>query len=255
MLAKTDGFSSSLLEEFSLGDLVVRLIRDQSNNTCRGRCMNFKVLWIAGLMLAATAGQVQAAFVYNFSFTTSTELGSTGQDGAVTGYFSLDDSTNGIINNLSDALGINELVVTSDTTGSGFVPIGQNLLTYSNPSFGITGWQLLSYNSFIADGNTATGQLIFAAAVGGAVGGLRPALTIGIAPGDDRVGIITWNPDGGENLGNRKTAAGALSAGDTLSITAAPSAVPEPTSIAMWGISAVGMAFARRKRRQMMLAA
>jgi hypothetical protein len=31
--------------------------------------------------------------------------------------------------------------------------------------------------------------------------------------------------------------------------------VPEPASIAMWGIGALGMAFARRKRRQMKLAA
>ena len=34
-----------------------------------------------------------------------------------------------------------------------------------------------------------------------------------------------------------------------------PSAVPEPASIAMWGLRAIGLVFARRKRQQMKLAA
>ncbi len=73
---------------------------------------------------------------------------------------------------MSDALKIRELVVTSDTSGTGFAPIGKNLLTYTDSSLGITGWQLLAYNSFVADGTTATGQLIFAASDGCVLGRL-----------------------------------------------------------------------------------
>lgn len=212
--------------------------------------MNLRFLWIAIFTFTSAHGVAHAGFIYNFRFTTSAELGNTGVDGAVSGYFSVDDSTNGIISNVSDALKIRELVVTSDTSGTGFAPIGKNLLTYTDSSLGITGWQLLAYNSFVADGTTATGQLIFAASDGVSSGGWMPGLTIGIYPGDDRVGIISWNPDMGKNLGRHKVAAGALRAGDTFTISAAPNPVPEPASLAMWGIGALGAMYAHRKRQQ-----
>lgn len=210
------------------------------------------VLLFISVIVCLFSQTARAGFVYDFRFTTSKELSTTGIDGEVAGYFSLPDATMGIINGLSDALLIDELVVTSDTTGTGFAPIGQNLLTYSDPVLGITGWQLLSYNGFVANGTSATGQLIFAAASGGAVGGLRPSLTIGLFPTDSqqRVGIITWNPDVALNLGNREAAAGGLGYGDSIEISAA-SQVPEPSSIGLFGIGAVSALGAMRRRRWM----
>ena len=205
--------------------------------------------------IALAAIQANAGFVYDFHFTTTSGLGNTGVDGEVTGYFALPDATMGIINDLAGALLINELVVTSDTTGTGFAPIGVNLLTYSDPVLGIDGWELYSSDGFVADGTTASGQLAFSAVSGGGVGGERPFLAFGLSPSDSsqRVGIITWNPDLDQDLGNRKTAAGSLQFGDTVEISAA-SSVPEPSGLALLGMGVAGVGGYRWRRKRLLTA-
>lgn len=61
--------------------------------------------------------------------------------------------------------------------------------------------------------------------------------------------------DEGYQIGGDPTKGNASPLLDNVTVSLLPAAVPEPSSIAMFGIGAIGMMFARRKRQQTKLAA
>ena len=204
------------------------------------RVFSVALAWVLSLFCLNSI--TEASVVYQFNFPTSQSLGNTGSDGEVSGYFRVNNAS-GMVSSSADAFAIDQLVITSDTTGAGFAPTNTNLFTYSDAVY--SGWQLLSYNGLILDGtNYVSGSIIFAGISGGSVGGSRSGLTLGI-DSSNRVGILTYNPDGGVDLGNRRTASGNTNFGNSTSIMA----VPEPSSF-----TACGLAFLfilRRRNRSL----
>lgn len=256
--------------------------------------MKFKVLWIAGLMLAGTGfvppDAAQGAMVisdnYNYarlnnpsgssttdtfsstSFPTSHLVNAAGGDfysriqvdyaqsgGGETLSSDITQKRDGDVYDYSHEYSYTDFTVTANTTynlsgyynvhdvtSSGRVYFQTYLYDYTN---GIH----LSYD-IQESYNTLNENIVVGGAGGdswnGSIGSLSGNLIAGNTYQYYWETLIQAYPDGD---------GGASASGNfTLVLGSDTAAVPEPASIAMWGIGALGMMFARRKRRQMMMA-
>ncbi len=252
--------------------------------------MKVTVLWIAGLILAMTAGQVQASFItydansaflaneasvesnpfgpfsaghfddaFPGSFTpfaaaehTNNWVGESGLQGWSTDNFLVIPA---VVVNTSAApintyygatIAPHQIVMHESGAGSSGLdipPIDNAILRFTAPTSGIYtidgNWQQL-HNGVTNDLILHNGTTIFSS-FGNSLFNLTETLTVG-----DHIDFIVNQGPG--NIYGDTTGLFA-----TLSIESA--AVPEPASIAMWGLGALGMIFAGRKRRRMKLRA
>ncbi len=250
--------------------------------------MKLNVLWIAGLMLAATAGQTHAAMVLysasdvgasaagpwvNSAAAEANFLGTLGVANTITfedqvaGFYKTFAAAPGVTVNLADTtrnFGNRASGISSDTYGNlwGFnvTSGGRKWLGFPESSatftfdtaidafgFYLTGTQTIFSKNITVSFNDGTFRTLNAPinnASGGAsyfgftnAGKFINAITIDSGPRGDDGGDL-WGIDN-ITYGTVRTA----------------SAVPEPASLAMWGLGAIGLVFARRKRQQMKLAA
>lgn len=210
--------------------------------------MKFKILWIAGLMLAAMAGQVQAGII------AATSDAATGTS-LINGPFTLGWSFTVNQNITLDALGVYD----SDQDGLGqshdvgVFDAGGTLLAATTVASGTSGTLIDKYRfQSIAGLTLTTGNTYSIGAVwlDGTDGMLFDNGGISFSPD---VNYVDSNFAAGSTLQNPAfNGGGGGYYGPNFTYTTA--AVPEPSSIAMLGIGAIGL-FARRKRQQMKLAA
>ena len=219
--------------------------------------MRCKVLWIAGLMLAATAGQVQAAFI-----------DTTGSPGGWSPFGESDTAT----------------------YGQTFTTPTDNVLNSFSLYLSDTPVAPVEFYAYIYawDGVKASGPALFQSTLQSFIGSAAPTefsfLTGGItlATGSKYVAFLNARFDGIESSAvmpgfqdnysggefvyfNNGNDFGSLTTNDWdynngvhdawFKASFSSAAVPEPASLAMWGLGAIGLMFARRKRQQMKLAA
>lgn len=222
--------------------------------------MNFKVLWIAGLMLAATAGQVQAGFINFESFAGDAMLNSPGSTVPVAAQISNQFlASDGV--SFSSGGGYLAAVELGTGTFSGHIGVGGTTstgqLTYSGDYFiatffnpanllelGVTNFVSVRGDT-VPDGSTVTfsafdinNNLLGSDTQTETTGGHLFSLSF--------AGIHSVKFSG----------SGTVALDDfTFNAVTSAAPVPEPSSIAMWGLGALGLMFARRKRQQKKLAA
>jgi hypothetical protein len=209
--------------------------------------MNFKVLWIAGLMLAATAGQVQAGFVNNGGFETGLSGWTT--SGLVSTTSSYDDSDP-------------TYFPVEGTQFAVLVGGSQNVYATISQTFSASVGEVLSGSAFFQandwipfndDGYVKiieNGHVLFQSSVE-AVGDFRSTPWTTFTYTFTGTGSYTIEA-GVRNVGDN-TMSSALGL-DNLQISSAHHQ-PEPASIVMWSLGGLGMMIARRKRQKRNLTA
>ena len=220
--------------------------------------MKCKVLWIASLMLAATAGQVQAGFWM---------IGD--DDGYGAGI--PDNANHPPFSPIYDGRSVAETLATDgaqytdtySTAHPGFSPQAGTVATFLFSGLG-TGWTQGSMWFDMADFQASTFGAVAVTfngiAQNWAFNDGYPSTKVRFFDLDANV-LTTIN-----NLGSLTISIDRNGSGDFYGFDYAllsdengdagnPSGVPEPASMAMWGLGALGMMFAGRKRRQMKLAA
>ncbi len=210
--------------------------------------MRFKVLWIAGLMLAATAGQVQAAFLNSATGLASPTTTITFSEFGV--------AIGAVVTNQYSALGA--------TFGSLSASEGLYQTNNGNPGTGLQNYFPDTYNPFSIKFATARTAVAFQMITNNSTDIFEALLNNVVVETANQV-TGTWKYYGftGIVFDEIRVNIGGVAVGsggkhmrlDNLQLGTAAAPVPEPTSIAMWGIGAIGMMFTVRKRRQMKLAA
>lgn len=224
--------------------------------------MNCKVLWIAGLVLAAMTGHVHAAAVF---------------------------SSNAVVTTVNrsatfDSLTSNDLDLSSYSEDSMFVTVGdvsfQGFTAFTPGDNRTTGFHYgrAGNNSFVTIKGTdgvvfkAIDFLLGDGYVSASVTNVRWETYLnGVLTGSGtessvaRGTVVGWTDANG--MDELRVAADAFNsqpgfggfqaiAIDDLRVQfGSPAAVPEPGSLALWGLGTLGAMFARRKRQQMKLAA
>ena len=202
--------------------------------------MKFKVLWMAGLMLAATAGQSEGAFV---TFThTGTGAGSIAGNAFASSAFTITGIAD--TSNRQSFIGgywINHTSASINIIGQGVFTFTNSTRTFFNDSNDTVGFSRGSVSG--TDLYNGPGTVL--------LNGWDMLSSIGPVNGNTR--LLQWFPgvdtSGGVLFFNNLDTTGTFEA----VVGSAP--VPEPASIAMWGLGAIGLVFARRKRQQKKLAA
>lgn len=227
--------------------------------------MKFKVLWIAGLMLAATAGQVQAAGVIMSptsviantigEFNNSYDVGNMiDQSGLSTGFISGTSDFNTYIGGGPTHVG-------SDNANAMWFGPGRGPFTgYLDFDMGSTVqlFQLALWNGAIGStANINSFTVLTSTNAGFAtptnVGTFTNPQGVGATPYSATVFDLTDSTAEYVRIlinsyyGNPNVVGIGEVAFDTGSVNAA---VPEPASIAMWTLGAIGLMFARRKRQE-----
>ena len=190
--------------------------------------MKFKVLWIAGLMLAATAGQVQAGFV-NGGFENSLDGWIvTGADFGLTG--------------ISDPHSDVSSFVGFDN--SGFATLSQSFTTTIGTTYDFS---FYSHATSIAQGNILRFQLNSDPIVL-ATTTATYTQTFSSFVASSTTSVVQFYFE------NNNAGAWFI---DDVSVEArvASAAVPEPASLAIWSLGGLGMMLARRKRQKKNLTA
>ncbi|MBL8817688.1 MAG: PEP-CTERM sorting domain-containing protein [Planctomyces sp.] len=223
--------------------------------------MKFKVLWMAGLVFAATAGQVQAAFI-----TLAENLHVNGEE-AGNNHFS-SGSTFGAENfSLGGIFDVTRISFVAHHNSAGSQPISIDWSIHLDGA-GLPG-------TVISSGNTSSySTSIEGTAFGGFYDLTRYSIdispiTLGVGnywvafhnntvfgndphwtfarSGTSFDGLSAISFDGGSTWGSPYP-------GDNMTFRVegfSSAAVPEPASLAMWGFGALGAMFARCKRKQM----
>ncbi len=195
--------------------------------------MKFKMLWIAGLMLAATAGQVQGGPIvvsyivtgsagnYDLDFSVTNNIPANPSMGAY--LFGVELSARNIIASPSAAWDENHVLTWDNSSYGGSSTIYNNI------------WYETSYTQILP---------------GSTLSGFKVHVTDLVAP--TSVKWFAFGYGGSEYLGGDNFYLPNNPAFE--GVASSTTAVPEPSSIAMLGIGAIGL-FARRRRQQMKLAA
>ncbi len=207
--------------------------------------MKFKAIWIAGLMLAAAAGQVQAGMVYTSGAINGTHTGYAISGGyAVSNSFSLSISTTltgataGIWVAPGDEPTSVEWSIGTSQFGS---DVASGTSTLTNTYFGQYGSYYNIYESAIS----------LSASV--SAGTYWLTLQHAVAPSI----FVYWDVNQGTSTAFQKSINGDENPvqSNSLALFGDSAPVPEPASIAMWSLGALGLMFARRKRQRMKLTA
>lgn len=231
--------------------------------------MKFTVLWIAGLMLAATAGQVQAGVITTYTARSTFNA-------AVGGVLTVEDFTSsdhfpistGILNAATNLPGIG---ITPGTIQAGVTystPIGSGNFFNIDAGGFYSGGFLDGFNPETRDVTMTFDTPV--SAFGFDIGGFDATdfdVTIQFTAGVDQTFNILY-PATLQFFGFQSSASdiqsvvignnGGSFGFDFDNFTFGGSdavAVPEPASSAVWVVGAIGAMFARRKRQQMKLAA
>ena len=221
--------------------------------------MKMKVLWIAGLMLAATAGQVKAGVITSPSAVIGNSMGTfssvTPGTPRLIDQSGLPAFTSGVTDYATYLAAIPTHAVFANSNAwasasgrlTGFLDFD---LGSSRTISGVTLWNQGNNQSIqnftILISNDSTFGSSTNAGTFNALQSLSPSSSVlGATVGQFARLIVN------SNYGSTLTTTLGEIAFDT---TDSVSPVPEPASIAMWGVGALGMMFARRKRQQKLTA-
>jgi hypothetical protein len=213
--------------------------------------MKFKVLWMAGLMLVATAGQAKASFI-----TTAEFEGVAPVAGAIfnSGLPRQEAGMSFSLTNLASFYGFTDSVNTSrNNNGTDGLVLGNGSTLTINPIAPGMTFDFISFGAVDLHPGSPFGPGFASHQVTGYLSGGGTVVANFDLVNDQ---FQTFNLPGTFVSLESVQIRGALNLDSVLdTMVFQTAAVPEPASIAMWGIGAIGAMCARRKRQQKNLAA